>query len=283
MRSLISQLKHLPLKRKTLFRIILNFSYLDFRNTFFRRSYILGEILTIFLTVLIYYYSSKAFIPNQNLPLNFYGSDFFTYILWGDLVLRIPQYLFYSPVRNIKKSIQENTFESMSLFTGSLKKVILGLSLMEITRELSNLLLMLVICLLFFNFHLSWSNLLQSMLLILVALPFFLGVGLIISSLVIWIEKGENFLYYLANIMAILAGVYFPVEVFPAPVQFLGAIFSPFFLFLKYNRMILSGQSIPMIVYFSILIIGCIFLSMALKLIEISIKNKRKQGTLFVT
>lgn len=266
-----------------LFRIIKNFSYLDFKNTFFRRYFVLIEVLTIFLTVSIYYYTSKAFVPNQNMQLNFYGADFFTYLLWGDLILRIPQYFFYSPVRHIKKAIQENTFESMLLFTGNLNTVILGLSLMEVVRELFSSFLMLTLCITFFHLQLTWANLWQSILLLMVSAPFFLGIGLLISSMVIWLEKGESFLYYLANIFAILAGVYFPVEVFPQSIQFLSSFFSPFFLFLKYNRMILGGQSIPWEIYPIALGVSIIFLFISLRLIKCVIKFKRKQGTLFVS
>lgn len=283
MNLIIYLLENFVLRRIILFRIIKNFSILDFKNTFFRKSFFLMEFLTIYLTVLIYYYSAKAFIPNENLSLNFYGADFFSYLLFGDLVLRIPQYLFYSPIRNIKKSIQENTFESMTIFGGSLKKIILGLSLMEVAREIFSSFLMLSLALYFFGLQISALQLIQSMIFIIVSLPFFLGVGLIISSLVIWIEKGESFLYYLCNIMAILAGVYFPVEVFPKAVQYLGALFSPFYLFLKYNRMILSGESIPSFYYLFVLIASSCFLFLGLKLVELSIFFKRKQGTLFVT
>lgn len=240
-------------------------------------------MITIYLTVLIYYYSSKAFVPNQEMNLNFYGADFFTYLLWGDLVLRIPQHLFYSPVRNIKRSIQENTFESMLLFTGNLKKVILGLSLMEISREIVSSLIMLIICILFFNFQISLASLVQAILLVFVSFPFFLGIGLLISSIVIWLEKGESLLYYLASVLAILAGVYFPVEVFPKVIQMIGAALSPFFLFLKYHRMILSGQSIPGSTFLIILVISTAIITISLIVIEWTIKQKRKQGTLFVT
>ncbi len=220
------------------------FVHLDLRQSYFKRYFIIVELISLFLTILIYHYTAKAFVPKAGSGLNFFGEDFFSFLFWGDLVLRIPQSFFFSPVNNLKQAIAESTFEPMILHTRSEQLIFLSLSVMQIFRELITVIVMIAIAVIFFDLHIPPAGLLKMVLLTLAFTPVYVSIGIMMAALIFRLEKGEGILYLFSNCLAILAGMYFPVEVFPEFIQKIGLYLSPYSYFLRTAREYFSGKSL---------------------------------------
>lgn len=223
-----------------LFNILKAFTLLDLKQSYFRKFYVVMEGFSIALTLVIYYYSAKAFTPTQYGDLNFYGADLFSYLFWGDLLLRFPQSFFYSPVNNLKTAFQENTFEPMVIQARSVRLILLGLSTMQAFRELVSVIIIVALAALFLDLQVPLPTMLKVGLMTFLFIPFFLGIGYFIMALVLLIQKGESIIYLISNLLAILAGMYFPVEVFPETIQRIGSWVSPYSYFLQSGRQLLQ-------------------------------------------
>ena len=259
-------------------RIQLQFFRLDLKNTYFRSYFFLYEILSVYLTVLVYFYSSKAFVPDLNLKMDFYQGNFFYYLFWGDFLLRIPQSLFSHPARNLRLAIQDNTFDSMVLMSGSPKLILFSLATMSFLREIISMGLLLFCAALFFELKFDFLYLAQAVLIFFAFLPFFLGVGFILAGVVLFFERGETALASLSTIMAIMAGMYFPIEVFPGFIQRLCNLFSPYGYFLRSSRLALSGRFDDWSMLVVSFIVGVCFFWVALDFVDRVLNHKKKKG-----
>jgi ABC-type polysaccharide/polyol phosphate export permease len=253
------------------------FVHLDLRQSYFKRFFIVVELISLFLTILIYHFTAKAFVPKEGTGLNFFGEDFFSFLFWGDLVLRIPQNFFFSPVNNLKQSIAENTFEPLILHAGSEQLIFLGLAVMQIFRELITVVVMIVIAVVFFDLHLPSASLLKVVLLTLAFTPVYVSIGIVMAALIFRAEKGEGILYLFSNGLAILAGMYFPVEVFPEFLQKIGLYLSPYSFFLRTAREYLNGKApdASLLLIFLLGILAYFFAMMVMKKVYL---GKRIRG-----
>jgi len=228
----------------TLFQLI----KLDYKNTYYHPISLVGVVLSTFLGLSIYWYTSLAFAPALNKDLSFYGSNLFSYILIGELTILIPTHLFTQMCTKMKLSIQNGTFESFVLSPQTLPTSILMLGSSGLGKEYVRYFFTLILATLFFSLKLNSIHFIMVLGIQLLVLPAFAGLGFAACSLLLLTGRGESITSYISMILCIFAGVYFPMEVFPTFIQKWSYYLSPFNIFLKVSRDVLyQGASSPIL------------------------------------
>lgn len=221
-------------------KLILSLIRVDFRNHYYHPLTLLSEIIAILGTLIIYWFSSKAFTLAVQSYLH---QDYFSYLLIGDLVLSTPLYFIDTFVRKIRLSIHDKTFQTLLCLPLRIIHIMLTLGLSGLTRDILRTIITFALAVVFFNFHFEWLNLFKIILFQLLFIPPFLALGITISLLILYMGRGEGVLGYINTVGSFLAGAFFPIAVLPVWLQKSTQILSPITFLLEQSRQILHTGS----------------------------------------
>jgi hypothetical protein len=265
---------------KLLANLIGNFIRLNLKETFYYKFFYIFEMISVLISLILYYYTSEAFSAPVNTYLSKYNTNYFSYIVLGEIFLFLPLFYLESPLRQVKNSIHQGVFDTFRSLPISPMKFILFLSNMGVIRIFYRIILTLGIALFFpvftFSFHeIGWLVLLQ-----LLIIPFCLGLGFLILSILLVTGRGNAALGYLSTMMAFFSGALFPVEVLP---KWLAEGVLPYFpitIFLENSRMVgyLSGHEL--LQNSGILLLSVSILPVSIYLLLASLRYLRSKGNL---
>ncbi len=211
-----------------LYQLIRSILKLERLDTYPSKWAFIGEFLGIFISVIIYYFTAKAFAPNLNSNMNFYKMDYFSFVLIGELSLALPIYLMTNPAIRLRYFVNQRVLTTLLSYPISLLKIIILWVKSGAIAELTRVALHIFIALFFFDLSISLKGFLFSIAILIFTLPTFLGLGLIAASISMILGRGSNVINYLSTVSLFFAGAYFPVEVFPTFIQRFASTLSPF-------------------------------------------------------
>ena len=186
----------------------------DFINqTSYRLSFVLN-ILSIFLSVYIFFIFSKLF-EGTNSYLEEYGNDYFFFLIIGiaisDLALRISS-IINTEVRNYQLT---GLFEEIINLRESTTSILLFSLIYPIFYSLMRLIIYLVAAVLFFNLNLSYANLGFIIIALMLVIFSFIGISLISGAYAIAFKKGNPLSAINQISVMVLGGVFFPTTILP--------------------------------------------------------------------
>ena len=199
------------------------------------------------VTILLYWYTAKALTPKMEFKGQV-GDDYFVYIILGELVLLLPATLLYSFTKSLKQLIQSQSLDYLSVQPYSRSFFLFNLGMQGLLVRGLQFFVTIFLLYGFFDFGLPLTKLAAISAMILISIPMFIGLGLLAASIVLYFGRGERVIIMASNISYIVAGVYFPVSVFPK--YFATAVdwLSPFNILLNSVRLI---QLQPQINFFA--------------------------------
>lgn len=225
-------------------KLFLLYFKIDMKNYFQSRWVFVGQILGIYLNLLIYWYTSKIIGASFETSLDFYQMNYFDYLLIGDIILQ-------SSMSAIESNLNHFFMLKVNGMGDYLKTTSVGLFKLFIVRSCSvfprDFLFMLtyyVIGKVFFNFSLSPGLFLMGVLLQLIALPSFIGLSLGILGVFSSFGRGLGVVGFINTLAGIISGGYFPVEVLPKFIQENSLYLTPYNSLLYGFRKILISTTI---------------------------------------
>mgnify|MGYP000079559139 CR=1 FL=1 len=267
-----------------LINIVFSIFKMSLKNQYSHRTSHFLEILSIIISMFVYFYISKAFSSSVEGELSAYGGDYFSYVVFGEIFLMLPLHFLDSPYRKIRSSIVEGTFETYLSLPISTNRLVLLLSSWNLVQVLKRILLTLLIACIFFGLRIPFSSLVQLILLQIVSSFAFLGLGLCVSCSILFFGRGGSLLGYLNTIISISAGSFFPISVLPSWLSNSSRILSPFTLLLENTRSIIIAplEFKQFIIVFSILLGWGIFFFLGRVLLDRGIEFYRRSGKLSI-
>jgi ABC-2 type transport system permease protein len=214
---------------------------MNIKSVLFYRFAYLFELISIFVSLIIYYFTSKAFSGSVDSSLAEYNVDYFSYIVLGEVFLAIPLYFLEGPFRNLKTAVIEGTWETMISLPKSPFKSLVYVSTFDFPRVALRCCVTLLMAILFFGLKISILDFLQVSLLQVMAIPFCFGFGLVACSIFLLSGRGQSFIGYLTTFTAFFSGGFFPISVFPNWLREASYYFSPFTFLLENSRQIIAG------------------------------------------
>lgn len=175
----------------------------------------LMQLVGIFFSVAMFYFLSLLF-GNALIPqLDEYGGDYFSFVLIG---LAFSGYMGLS-LSSFAQSIREGqvmgTLEIMLLSPTRLSAILISSSLWSYALTTIRVVVYLMLGALIFGFSLSQANFVTALVVLILSITSFSGIGILSAALVLIVKKGDPVAWALGSVSSLLAGVYYPISVLP--------------------------------------------------------------------
>lgn len=236
-----------------LVNLILRILKLSFKNQYDHKLSHLVEVISIFISLFIYYYVSMAFSGSVESGISKYKVDYFSYVVFGEIFISLPLFFLVGPFHKLKSLALDGSLETYLSLPITMNRFIAVLSFWNFAQALKRVLLTLIIAILFFKMKFEFLVLLKLLMLLIVSSPIFLGIGLSLCYFLFVFGRGGSLIGYVNTFVAISSGSFFPLAVMPNWFLELSMRFSPFTLFLESSREIYS-KSLSDELYFLVLL-----------------------------
>ncbi len=180
----------------------------------YRLSFLL-QLGSIFFSVAIFHFVAKLFGSAVAPQLVAYGGDYFSFVLIG---LAFTGFLGLS-LSNFAQSIRDGqmmgTLEIMLLSPTRLSAILLSSSLWAYLFTTLRVVIYLLVGAFVFGASFHQSNAPAALLVMILSIASFSGIGILSAALVLLVKKGDPITWLLGGASSLLAGVYYPVSVLP--------------------------------------------------------------------
>jgi ABC-2 type transport system permease protein len=180
----------------------------------YRLSFLL-QLFGIFFNVASFYFLSRLFGSAMVPQLQEYGGDYFSFALIG---IAFTGYLGLS-LSSFSSSIREGqmtgTLEIMLLSPTRLSAILLSSTLWPYVMTTVNVIIYLAVGALVFGFSVSQANFLTAVVVLILSIASFSGIGILSAAVVLVVKKGDPIAWLFGGVSTLLAGVYYPITVLP--------------------------------------------------------------------
>ncbi len=212
-----------------------HFLLLDLKTYYTSYKSIIAQIIGAFLSLSIYYYTSKAFGDS----FKDLGVSYFVFVLVGELSLYLASTMFDFPLKTVKQWKSRGIFDYFLTTKISIFNLIVLRSICTIPRIFIQILLQIILAVSFFNLDISFTDVVVIMIFPLFSLPIFISLGFVALSIFLFTGRGNSVLGYISTGLSVLAGAYFPLSVLPGWLQRVG-ISTPFAQLLEGIRLFIQ-------------------------------------------
>jgi ABC-2 type transport system permease protein len=187
----------------------------DFSQALSYRLSFLMQFGGIIFSVAIFYFMAQLFGTSVSPQLAAYGGDYFSFVLIG---LAFTGFLGLS-LSNFAQSIRDGqmmgTLEIMLLSPTRLSAILISSSLWAYIFTTVRVVVYLIVGVVIFGASLNQANIGAALVIMLLAIASFSGIGILSASFVLIMKKGDPIAWVLSGASSLLAGVYYPVTVLP--------------------------------------------------------------------
>jgi ABC-2 type transport system permease protein len=164
----------------------------------------------------IFYFLSQLFGSALAPKLEVYGGDYFSFVLIG---LAFSGYMGLS-ISSFAQSIREGqmmgTLEIMLLTPTRLSAILLSSSLWSYLLITLQVVVYLLLGVLVFGVSLSHANFFTAIVVLILSITSFSGIGILSAAMVMLVKKGDPIAWVFGGVSSLLAGVYYPISILPA-------------------------------------------------------------------
>ncbi len=180
----------------------------------YRLSFLL-QLLSIFFSVAIFYFLSQLFGSALVPQLDKYGGDYFSFVLVGIAFMGYTGLSMSSFAQSIREGQMMGTLEIMLLSPTRLSAILLSSSLWSYLLTTVRVVVYILVGALVFGFSLSQANLVTALVVMILSIASFSGIGILSAALVLLVKKGDPVAWLFGGMSSLLAGVFYPISVLP--------------------------------------------------------------------
>lgn len=179
------------------------------------RLHFLMQLVGIFFSVSTFYFLSLLFGSALVPDLDQYGGDYFSFVLIG---LAFSGYMGLS-LSSFAESVREGqvmgTLEIMLLSPTRLSAILISSSLWSYMLTTVRVVVYFIFGIAVFGFSLSQANFITTLVVLVLSITSFSGIGILSAAVVLIVKKGDPVAWALGSVSTLLAGVYYPITVLP--------------------------------------------------------------------
>jgi ABC-2 type transport system permease protein len=180
----------------------------------YRLSFVL-QLGGILFNVAIFYFMAKLFGSAVAPQLAVYGGDYFSFVLIGLAFTGFLGLSLSSFAQSIREGQMMGTLEIMLLSPTRLSAILVSSSLWGYLFTTLRVIVYLLFGVFVFGASLGKANIPAAILVMLLSITSFSGIGIISAAFVLIVKKGDPVAWVLSGASSLLAGVYYPVSVLP--------------------------------------------------------------------
>lgn len=229
--------------------LITHFFRLTLRNEYFSKLGILIDIISVNITLLIYYYTSKTFGHAAASSLAPYKTNFFEFIVFGEILLTLPLFFLEGTFRKVKQAMVEGVWQTFSLLPIPPVKAVVFLCFSALPKELLRIGMLLLCSFIFFDLKIDLKFFVLVSFATLITIPIFFSLGLLLSGALIKLGRGQALLGYVITLLSVSAGAFFPIAVLPDFIVMLSK-YSPYTVLLETSRLYYADAQIEVLYHY---------------------------------
>jgi ABC-2 type transport system permease protein len=253
----------------------------DFRiNISYRASFALEVLSTVFALALFFYLGEVVdeaeFAASQGLTGGYFG-----YAAVGLVLLTILQASLSSFSRKLREEQTTGTFEALMATPASPSLIILASALYDLLRATVSGLVLLAAAVAVFGLSLELTpgSIAVSLVALIGCLGLFASLGVAVAAFTVVFKRGTALLAFVVTFLALLGGVYFPIDVLPDPIEQVATLL-PFTWGLDVLRAALLGGEVDPAQLGGLFGSALLLLPLALAAFAAAVKRARTTGTL---
>ncbi|MFH1459654.1 MAG: ABC transporter permease [Candidatus Omnitrophota bacterium] len=250
-------------------------------ETSYRLAFILN-IFSICTSLLIYYFIDKLFGSKLSPHLQEFGVNYFSYVLLGLAFFSYIGVGISSFSHKIRSEQMQGTLESLLLTPTKTNILILSMGLWNLVFATFNVVIYFGLGVLLFKIDFSKINILTSCLILILSILSLSSLGIISAAFTIIFKRGNPIAWVINTLEGLIAGVYFPITVMPAFLQFIARCFPITHAIRAMQLAVYQGYALSQLKkeLLFLLIFSLILVPLSLKIFNAALNHARKNGTL---
>lgn len=250
-------------------------------NSSYKLSFLFDSV-SIFLSVITFFFISKIFGSNVSQYLTNYGGDYFPFVLIGIALYEYLSMAMNTFAQAIGQEQETGTLEAILLSPTKISTVLISGSLWNFLFTSFNIFLYLLLGVLFFNFPTDKINIAATAIILFLTVTSFSALGIISASFILILKKGDPVNWLFSGISRFLGGVYFPIAILPLWVQKISYLLPITYSLHGIRMAILMGHSIKDIWLdiFALILFSIISLPLSVLCFKFAIRRAKKAGSL---
>ncbi len=254
----------------------------DFQNVASYKMLLFINVFGIFVSIIGYYFINKLFGQKMVPELTEFGVDYFSYVLLGMAFYGYIGTGLGSFVNQIQNEQRQGTLEAVMLTPTRVSTFLFSMALWNLIIASVDALIYLLLGIFFFKLYFSHINILSSLVILLLTVLSFSGLGILSACFIIVYKRGNPVGWVINSIEGLIGGVYFPITILPGWLQIVARFFPITYAIRAIELAVWQGypvgqlwREISMLVLFSLLL-----LPISLVLFRNSLNKARKDGSL---
>jgi ABC-2 type transport system permease protein len=180
----------------------------------YRLSFLM-QLGSIIFSVAIFYFLSQLLGGAVAPQLEAYGGDYFSFVLIGLAFTGFLGLSLSSFAQSIREGQMMGTLEIMLLSPTRLSAILFSSSVWAYLLTTLRVVVYLLVGVLVFGANLGQANVPAALVIMLLSIASFSGIGILSAALVLIVKKGDPVSWLLGGASSLLAGVYYPISVLP--------------------------------------------------------------------
>lgn len=213
----------------------------DYRTQVSYRLSFFMQFFGIFFSVAIFFFVSKLFGKAVNPYLASYGGDYFSFVLIGIAFAGFLGTGLRTFSSSISSAQEQGTLEVMLVTPTKLSAIVAFSSLWNFLFTAFNVLVYLLFGALVFGLDLTKANIPVALLILLLTIPVFSGMGVISASFIMVLKRGDPINWLFGSFSSLLGGAYFPITVLPVWLQRFAYVIPLFYALRAMRYAVLQG------------------------------------------
>jgi ABC-2 type transport system permease protein len=236
----------------------------------------------IFLSVAIFYFLSRLFGAAVAPQLEAYGGDYFSFVLIGLAFTGFLGLSLSSFASSIREGQVMGTLEIMLLSPTRLSAILLSSSLWAYLLTTLRVVVYLLVGALVFGASMGQANVGSAILVMLLSIASFSGIGIFSAAIVLLVKKGDPIAWVLGSASSLLAGVYYPISVLPEWLEPLSRILPLTYALDAMRLAMLRGYSIYELRFDILVLFGftVVLTPLAFMVFRKALKRAKMEGSL---
>ncbi len=265
-----------------MFSKIIAFTKKEFINEASYKLPFLLNAVGVFANILVYFFIDLLFGKKITPHLQEFGVHYFAYVLLGTAFFSYAGAGLGSFSNRIRREQIEGTLESVLSTPTTISTILLSIGLWNLIVATFDLIVYILLGIFLFRLDFSNMNILSTLLVLLLTITSFSGLGILSASFIIILKRGNPIGWLIGNLEGLLGGVYFPITVFPPWLQILAGLLPITYAIKAIQLAVYKGYGVTElskeIIFLSLFSLFLIPAGMAA--FSFALKKARRDGTL---
>ena len=236
----------------------------------------------IVVSILSYYFIDKLFGSRIVPHLEAFGVNYFSYVLLSTAFFGYVGVGLGSFSERIRAEQQQGTLEAVLLTPTRISTILFSLALWNIILATIDMLVYIALAVFVFKISFTNINIVSTAIVFILTITSFCALGIISASFIMVFKRGNPFGWILGSLEGLIGGVYFPVTVLPAWLQFLAKFFPITYAIRAIQLAVYKGYPLALLWRETglLFLFSVVLLPLSLISFTFSLRKARREGSL---